>query len=45
MNTVAMIAAFVIIAAALYGFLSLAIKRMDARYERRSTEFRRKNIR
>jgi hypothetical protein len=45
MNTVAMIATFVIIAAALYGFLSLVIKRMDARYERHSTQVRRKNTR
>lgn len=44
MNTVAMIAAFALIAVVLYVFLSLVIKRTDARYERRSTHFRRKDL-
>jgi ABC-type arginine/histidine transport system permease subunit len=43
MNIVAMIAAFVVIAACLYVFMNLVITRMDARYERRSTKFRRKD--
>lgn len=42
MNTILMIAAFAVIAAVIYTFTSVVLKRMEARYERRSTEFRRK---
>jgi hypothetical protein len=44
MNTVAMIAAFAVIAVALYFFLSFVIKRMDARYERGSGQSRRQDF-
>jgi ABC-type amino acid transport system permease subunit len=37
------LAAFVVIAATIYFVMTLVLKRMDARYERQSTEFRRKN--
>ena len=45
MHTVAVIAAFAIVAVALYLILSAVIARLDARYERRSAEARRKDAR
>jgi phage shock protein PspC (stress-responsive transcriptional regulator) len=44
MNTVAMIAAFAVIAVALYVLLSFVIQRMDANYERRSGQSGRKHL-
>jgi hypothetical protein len=44
MTTVAIFAAFALIAAALYILLSLLIKRMDAHYDRNSADFRRKDF-
>ena len=44
MDAVILAAVFVLIAAAIYLCLSFILKRLDARHERQSTKFRRKNI-
>lgn len=43
MDAAIMAAVFIVIAAAIYLCLSLILRRMDARHERRSSEFRRKH--
>jgi hypothetical protein len=44
MNTAASIAVFAVVAAALYVFIAVVIRQLDVRYERRSAEFRRKDV-
>lgn len=43
MDAVVLVAVFVVVAAAIYFCLTLILRKLDARHERRSTEFRRKN--
>lgn len=43
MDAVALAAVFIVIAAAIYMCLSLILRRIDARHERKSAEFRRKH--
>lgn len=41
MDAIVLVALFIVIAAAIYLCLSLILRRLDARHERQSTEFRR----
>jgi ABC-type arginine/histidine transport system permease subunit len=43
MDAVVLVAVFVLIAAAIYLCLTFILKRLDARHERQSTNFRRKH--
>lgn len=44
MDAVILVAIFVVIAVAIYLCLSLVLRKLDARHERRSADLRRKNL-